>query len=216
MSVELLLLKGGQLAGPERRVAGRGALKRHAQRVLSLKHERHVGLGLGSLDRVRIVHGPYGHGLHGRHDHLRVVEALGERGLAKRAETRERVIGAHLHAHVLALALLLLLETHAEGAADRVTQTLAPAAARSAALERVLGGHEAVAEPAACGTVAANVREAVLVVAIGRAKRDLLDGLVNEQGLVGLVHHAQRVARHVQYGLGGLVFFVRLAKIKSN
>ena len=173
-----LLLKGRQLAWPERGVGSGGALKRHAQRILSLE-ERLLGLGLGPLDGVRIGHGANGNGLERGHDHLRVFEALGERGLAERAEPRERVVRARLHAHVLSLALLLLFEANAEGAADGVAEPLAAAAARRAALERVLGSEEAVAEPAARGAVAAYIGEAVLVVAVRRAERHLLDRLVH-------------------------------------
>ena len=60
-------------------------------------------------------------------------------------------------------------------------------------------GHEPVAHPASRGAVPADVGEAPLVVAVGRAEGDLLDGLVHDEPLRLVVHHAQAVAVHVQH-----------------
>ena len=125
----LLLLEGGEFAGLERRVGGHVALEGQRERAAArpqriLPTER-VHVGLGPLDRVRIGHLLDGHRLDGGHHHLRILEALGDGRLAERAHARKRVHRSVLDAHVLALAFLLLLQAHAEGAADRVTQTLA-------------------------------------------------------------------------------------------
>jgi hypothetical protein len=43
---------------------------------------------------------------------------------------------------------------------------------------RVLQGHEAVADPAACGAVTADVGESLVIIAVGRTEGHLLNGLV--------------------------------------
>ncbi len=60
-------------------------------------------------------------------------------------------------------------------------------------------GHESVTHPPPGGAVSADVCETALVVAVGGAERHLLDGLVHDEALSVIVHHAQPVAVHVQH-----------------
>ena len=136
---------------------------------------------------MRIINWFNGYRLGFWHHHLWVFESFGNGGMAKRAQTSERMVRPYFHAHVFALAFLLLLETHAKRAADRVAKSFAarrsgPGAA--SVLQRVFDGHETVTQPAASSAIAANVGEAVLVVTIRRAKGNLLYCLIHYQSLV--------------------------------
>ena len=104
---------------------------------------------------------------------------FGERRLPERSETSKRMHGAVLHAHVLTLALLLLFETHGKGATDGMREPLAACGARGGLLERVLGGEEAVAQPAPRRAITAYVCKAGVVVSIGRTERDLFYRLIH-------------------------------------
>ena len=84
-----------------------------------------------------------------------------------------------LHTHVLALALLLLLETHGKSATDGMREPLATCGARGGLRERVLGGEEAVAQPAPRRAISAYVCKAGVVVSIGRTKRDFFYRLIH-------------------------------------
>ncbi len=69
---------------------------------------------------------------------------------------------------------------------------------------RLPDGHEPVAHPPPRGPVAADVGEPPLVVAVGGAEGDLLDGLVHDEPLGLVVHNPEAVAVHVQDGADGL------------
>ncbi len=63
---------------------------------------------------------------------------------------------------------------------------------------RIFDRHESVTHPSSRGPVPADVGESFIVISVRRAKRDLLDRLVEHEAAGLVVHHAQTVAAHVE------------------
>lgn len=103
-----------------------------------------------------------------------ISEALGEGGRAERAGAgKARALRVERHLHSVLLTLLLLLQTDGKCTAHSVTQTFTC----------FLDSEEGVTQPAPSSAVTTDVRERLVVVPIGSAKRHFLNGLVNNQTL---------------------------------